>query len=229
MSRAAVIELQLERSLSVVIKHDVTIISCLHYVSDWCNRFNSSNPIFALIDKYLQNYSVVSLFPLPSFLIWLNIPEKFLYFLPDMRHPVVSADLMLLVWLGLPRQSEGANSWQPMGGLDTQAEQSSSASLRDCMTQPSLEQLRVATSGSSPQSMWENSQQTADSSCPPIFVCLDWDTCSLHCGLALSPQSPPTSQIVRLAPELELENLYPHTSHSQQSNDKRDHFSWSRH
>ena len=163
MSRAAVIELQLERSLSVVIKHDVTIISCLHYVSDWCNRFNSSNPIFALIDKYLQNYSVVSLFPLPSFLIWLNIPEKFLYFLPDMRHPVVSADLMLLVWLGLPRQSEGANSWQPMGGLDTQAEQSSSASLRDCMTQPSLEQLRVATSGSSPQSMWENSQQTADS------------------------------------------------------------------
>ena len=105
----------------------------------------------------------MSLFPLPSFLIWLNIPEKFLYFLPDMRHPVVSADLMLLVWLGLPRQSEGANSWQPMGGLDTQAEQSSSASLRDCMTQPSLEQLRVATSGSSPQSMWENSQQTEDS------------------------------------------------------------------
>ena len=113
------------------------------------------------ISTYLQNYSVVSLFPLPSFLIWLNIPEKFLYFLPDMRHPVVSADLMLLVWLGLPRQSEGANSWQPMGGLDTQAEQSSSASLRDCMTQP-----RAAQSGHQwvlPQSMWENSQQTADS------------------------------------------------------------------
>ena len=78
----------------------------LRYVSDWCNRFNSSNLIFALIDKYLQNYSLVpalvSTVPLPPGLIRLNIPEKFQSF--HLSWPAFSLESVLLTCLGL-------NSW----------------------------------------------------------------------------------------------------------------------
>ena len=65
-----------------------------------------SSQISDLIDKYLQNYSlvpaVVSTVPLPLWLIRLNIPEKFQSF--HLSWPAFSLQSVLLTCLGLNSQ-----------------------------------------------------------------------------------------------------------------------------